>query len=160
MLSTGLSPVEAVELIAAAVSAQPKELQPVFLNLVTRLLCNGLDERLDVVTLEEGNLSAVLAEQQMLVTLTSRDERLTPHWLVDALDEVQLLQLFQCAIHSDQPQRTVFLPRQIVHFDGGEGMVGIDYRLHHRAASLGDTIAVLMQLGEPGFSGHSHSFCK
>lgn len=157
MLSTGLSPVEAVELIVAAVGAETEQLQPVFLDLVTCLLRDRLDEWLDIVTLEEGNLSAVLTEQQMLVPLTSRDERLTSHWLVDALDEVQLFQFFERAVHGDQTQSTIFLSRQIVHLDGGQGVVGIDHGLHHRAARLGDAITVFMQLGEPSFSGHRHS---
>jgi hypothetical protein len=159
MLSTRLSPVEAVELIAATVGAETEQLQPVLSDFVTCLLRDRLDERLNIVALEEGNLSAVLTEQQMLVTLTSRDERLTSHRLVDALDEMQLFQLFQRAVHGDKSKGTVFLACHVVHLDGGQGVVGLNHHLNYSAARFGDSITVFLQLGEPGFSGHGRS-CK
>ena len=144
MLSMGLSPVEA---LYAAVRAQTEELQPVFADPVACLFGNGLCQHIQIVAFEECHLSAVLAKQQVLMTVTRRDKSLASHRLMYTLNEMQLFELFQRAINRDQSEGVIFFACHVVHLNGGQGAGRFLHRFNHRAARPGDAIAILDVIG-------------
>jgi hypothetical protein len=132
----------------------------VFAYLVSGLLRDALNERVEVVAFEERDLSAVLAEQQVFVPVAFGDERLASLRLVDALDEVKFLEFFERAIHGHKTKRAVFFARQVEDLDGGEGALGILDRFDDSAARGGEAVSVFLQLFEPDVNGHFLSFLK
>ena len=118
---------------------------------------NGFNERLEIVALEEHHLAAIVTKQQMFVTSARGDEGLAALRLVHALDDVQFLQFFKRAIDRDQPQGPIFLARRIEDFQRGEGMRGFLDRLHDRAASAGEAVAIFLELSQPDICRHECS---
>jgi len=116
-----------------------------FIDLIARLARDGLDELIEIVSIEQGRSSALTAKQKMLMTLTCFDESLTSLRLVNALDQTKFFQLFQRAIDGDQAEGGILLARRIIYFDRGEGAVTIGDDLNDGAARARQTIAVLLQ---------------
>ena len=64
-----------------------------FVDLVARFLGDGLCKNIQIITLEEGHLSTILTEQQVLMSVACGDESLASHRLMHALNEMQLFGL-------------------------------------------------------------------
>ena len=118
---------------------------------IARLARNGLDELIEIVALKERSSSALTAKQKMLMTFARSNECLASLRLVNALDQTEFFQLFQCAIDGDQPKGGILIARLIVYLYGGQGAVAGGDDLHDRAARARQTIAIILLLGEPVF---------
>ena len=129
-----------------------------FVDLITRLSGNGTDQCVEVIAFKESHLPAVLAKQKMLMPVPGRDECLAAHWLMHALNEVQFFELLQRAIDRDQTECAVFFAPHVVHLPWSEGAGGFFHRFHHSSSRSGNTVSIFLQLGEPQFSRHNHSF--
>ena len=126
-----------------------------FADLIAGLCRYGTDQLVKIVALEEGHASAVLAEQQVLMTVTRGDKCLAAFGLVDALNEVQFFQFLQRAIHGHQAEGAIGFPRRIVDLDGGERPRAFGDRFDDRAPRLGQPVAILVELGKPGLCKHN-----
>lgn len=86
---------------------------------IARLARNGLDELIEIVSLEQGRSSALIAKQKMLVTFARRDESLASLRLMNALDQTKFFQFFERAINGDQSESGILIARRIIHLDRG-----------------------------------------
>jgi hypothetical protein len=134
---------------------EAEQLQPVFANLITGFVRYLSDQFIKIVTFEEGNPTALLTKQQMLVAIAGSDECLAALRLVNALDKAQFFQFFQSTIDADQPQSRIMPASRVVDLEGSNrhGAFGDD--LNDGAARLREPIAILVQLVEPKISSHS-----
>ena len=114
-------------------------------DFVTGLARDAGYQGFEVVALEVGHLAAALAQQQVLVSLAGGNEGLAAPRLVDALDQVQLLKLFQRAIDADQSQSWVSGSGGIENFQGGERPQAFGHCLDDGLACLGQAVSVLVQ---------------
>lgn len=124
-------------------------MQPILLGSIAGLSGDGAHERLQIVAFEEGDTTAALAEQQVLVPLTGGDEGLAALGLMHALDQVQFLQFFHGSINCYETQGGVALAGGVIYINGRDGMATMCDRVHDRPASLGEAISVVAELGEP-----------
>jgi hypothetical protein len=125
-----------------------------FIDPVARLACNGLDELIEIVSLEQSGSSALTAKQKMLVSLARRNESLTSLRLMNALDQTKVFQLFERTIDGDQPKSRILIARRIIHLDGGQGAATIDDNLNDGAARARQPITIILQLSEPACVCH------
>jgi len=125
-----------------------------FSDLIARLVCDGLDELIEIVALEECGSSALTAKQKMLVTFASGDERLTAFGLMNALNQAEFFQLFQRAIDGDQPEGGILIARRIIHLDRGQGALAGSDDLNDCLSRACQPISVILQLSEPAFDRH------
>ena len=70
-------------------------------NPIARFFRNRLDELINVITIEENSSAALVAQQEMLMTFASGDERLTAFGLMNALNQTELFELFKRSIDSN-----------------------------------------------------------
>ena len=112
------------------------------------------DELLEIVTLKEGDTATALTEKQVLVAFARGDKSLTTFGLVDALDEVQLLQLFQCAINSYQAEGAIPFPGRVIDLDRSQRVSAASDSLYDSPTGLGESIAIFRELGKPEIGGH------
>ena len=68
-------------------------------DLVSGFSGNGLNKIIEIIAFKQSRLTAFFAQQQMLVTRSSRDKSLASAWLVNTLDKTQLLELFKCSVN-------------------------------------------------------------
>ena len=114
----------------------------------------GADELIQVIALEESDAAATLAEEHVLMSMTGGNEGLAALRLVDALDEVQLLQFLERAVDGDQAEGVICLASPVIDLEWGEGAGAPGDSLDNGASGLRQAISVGMQLSEPLLSGH------
>ena len=111
-------------------------------------------ELLEIVTLKEGDTAAALAEKQVLMAFPCSDEGLTTPGLVDALDQVQFLQLFKRAVDGYQSQGAITLAGRVIDLDRGQRVSAARDGLDHGSTGPGESMAIFRELGKPKISGH------
>jgi hypothetical protein len=112
------------------------------------------NELLEVVTLKEGDTATALTEKQMLMAFTRGDKGLTTFGLMDALDEVQLLQLFQRAINRYQAEGAITFAGRVIDLDRSQRVSAASDSLYDSPTGRGETIAIFRELGKPQINGH------
>jgi hypothetical protein len=140
-----------------AVGTKSEELKPVLGDLVSCFAGNGFNESLEIVAFEDCCFTALLAEEEMLVTGRGGDECLTSFGLVDALNQTLFFERFERAIDGDQAQGRMSPASFIVNFDGGDGMRAVRHDLHDSAARVSEAIALFVQLDKPRMFTHIDS---
>jgi hypothetical protein len=137
--------------------AQSKQLQPMFMDLVTSLLCDSDNQRIEIITFEEGSLPTALAKQQMFMPITFSDECLASLRLVNTLDKMKFFKFFECAIDGDQAQCVILFARHVKDLNRGEGTCGFLNRLDNGTPRFSETVSVFLQLSKPSVSRHTRS---
>jgi hypothetical protein len=132
-----------------AVTTQTEELQPVFADAKSGATGDGVDQRLQIIALEECRTAALAADQEMLVAKAGGNEGLAVFALMDTLDQAELLKLFERAVDTYEPQGAVPTAGGIVHFQRGDGARTGRDRMDDRPSCGRQPVAVALQLVEP-----------
>ena len=88
------------------------------------------------------------------MALASSDKCLASFRLMDALNEVQFFQLLQRAVDRHQPEVRRPPARRVIDLDRGERPRAVSDGLDDRSPRLGQSVAILIELGKPHFSSH------
>src|SRR5690554_6555355 len=142
MSSTGL---------LAALGAQPEKAQAVIGYLKSALFFNALFDSFQKVAVELTDVAALLADEVMVVMLLLTAQldfvAALPITVVEAVDDPQLLQKLQIAIHRGQADFTVEFLRMHVDLFSGKMVVGIGNEHIQNGTSLGsEPVRLLLQL--------------
>src|SRR5258706_3826110 len=128
------------------------------LDSIASLTGDCLNQIIQLISFKEGNLTAILAKQQVLMSMIRRDECLAALRLMYTLDNVKFFEFFECTIDRDQTQRAVFFACRVEDFKRRDRARGFLDDIHHSAPRAREAISVFLQLGKPEFSSHRVSF--
>jgi hypothetical protein len=115
---------------------------------------HSLEKGIHIIAFEVLGFAALLANDQVLVPVRVWQISVAAVGLVHALDQAEFLQLFQRAIDRYQPQAGTASFSLFVHVQWVERERGACYRLDNCLAGVGQAVAILFELGEPGLCSH------
>jgi hypothetical protein len=80
----------------------------VFVHLIAGLFLNSIDVLSNAfITFDHARLATPGAQQEVLVTLYNSENRMAAIWLMDFLDQSQVIQHLQGAVHAGNPRRRI-----------------------------------------------------
>lgn len=125
-----------------------------FLNLKSVLLTNRGKKSTQIVTVKVDGFFALLADQQMLMSLSMGQIGITALLLMHALDEMQFFEFFERTIDGHQAELGIKFTPQVVDFGGRQGAWALGNNFNNSAARVGDAVALSTEFGKPIFCGH------
>lgn len=128
----------------AALRTCTKKLQPVFTDLVTGARFNPGKQGVEIIPLEENGTAAIRAYEIMLVTVGSGHEHVAAILAVHALDQPQLLQAVEGAVHRHQAYAGVDRAAEGVHLKRLQGMLAVGKHSNDHTPLAGNSAAVLL----------------
>jgi len=114
---------------------------------------NGAHQGAQVVALKEVGAAAAATNQEVLMAGRDADERLAALRMMHPLNEVELLEFLQRAIHTDQTQCAVLPPGCTIHLQRRNCASAGSDRVNDGATGGCKAVAVVPKSEKPYVSG-------